>query len=154
MSSAAPIELRRATVDLKRRHTIDIPRVLGGFHVRESATLQRRLSSMNFLQESSFYRMPLEEGFLKGSREVFKEGFKNGFKQGFEIGFEKGYKNGYNLSLKVFHDMVIGQGERLLGPPDDATRALIESIDDLDRLKRTSLRVLSAKTWEDLVKES
>lgn len=109
---------------------------------------------MNFLQESSFYRMLLEEGFLKGYREVFKEGFKNGFKQGFEIGFEKGYKNGYNLSLKVFHDMVIGLGERLLGPPDDATRALIESIDDLDRLKRTSLRVLSAKTWGDLVKES
>ena len=89
---------------------------------------------MNLFQESSFYQILLEEGVKKG--------------------IEKGRHEGREEGLITAREMLLSQGETLFGPPDAATRASIESIDDLERLKRLALRVLSAKTWEDLVNES
>jgi predicted transposase YdaD len=91
--------------------------------------LMRRLSSMNLLQESSFYQLLLEEGEEKG--------------------LQKGREEGLNAS----REMLLGIGEKLFGPPDTATRTVIESIGDLERLKRMGLRALSAKGWNDLLAE-
>jgi flagellar biosynthesis/type III secretory pathway protein FliH len=82
---------------------------------------------MNLFQESSFYQMLLEEGFLKGYREVINEGYKTGYQQGIQKGIQKGL-----ISLR---ETLLSIGETLLDPPDAVIRALIESIEDLDRLK-------------------
>ena len=112
--------------------------------------LMRRLSSMNLLQESSFYQMLLEEGEKKG----IEKGIQTGIEKGIQTGIEKGIQTGIQKGLISFRETLLSLGETLLGPPDAVTRASIESIDDLERLKRMALRVLSAKTWEDLVNES
>ncbi len=91
--------------------------------------LMRRLASMNLLQESSFYQLLLEEGEEKG--------------------LQKGLQKGINAS----REMLLGIGEKLFGPPDTETRTVIESISDLERLKRMGLRALSAKGWNDLLAE-
>ncbi len=92
--------------------------------------LMRRLSSMNLLQESSFYQMLLEEGEKKGRQEGRQEG------------------------LIAARETLLSLGEKLFGSPDAATRASIDSIDDLERLKQSALRVLSAKGWNDLLSGS
>ena len=79
---------------------------------------------MNLLQESSFYQMLLEEGELKGRLEG---------------------------RLEEARELLILLGQKLIGPADAATRAAIDSMDDLERLRQSALRVLSAKNWEDLL---
>ncbi len=37
------------------------------------------------------------------------------------------------------------------GPPDDASRAWLEAIDDIDRLEGLGDRVLTATGWDDLL---
>ena len=85
---------------------------------------------MNLLQESSFYQMLLEEGEKKGRQEGRQEG------------------------LIAARETLLSLGEKLFGSPDAATRASIDSIDDLERLKQSALRVLSAKGWNDLLSGS
>ncbi len=95
--------------------------------------LMRRLASMNLLQESSFYQLLLEEGEEKG--------------------LQKGREEGLQKGINAAREMLLGIGEKLFGPPDTATRTVIESISDLERLKRMGLRALSAKGWNDLLAE-
>ena len=101
---------------------------------------------MNLFQESSFYQMLLEEGE--------KKGIEKGIQKGIEKGIEKGIQTGIQKGLISLRETLSSLGETLLGPPDAATRASIESIDDHERLKRMALRVLTAKTWGDLVNAS
>ena len=108
--------------------------------------LMRRLSSMNLLQESSFYQMLLEEGEAKGLQKGLEEGRQEGRQEGIEEGLQRG--------LVAAREMLLSLGETLFGAPDSATRSAVESIDDLERLKRLAHRVLSANGWDDLFTRS
>ncbi len=101
--------------------------------------LMRRLSSMNLFQESSFYQMLLEEGEEKG------------LQKGLQKGLKKGRREGRQEGLVAARETLLSLGETLFGPPDAATRASVESIDDLERLKRLAIGVLGAKGWKDLL---
>ncbi len=112
-----------------KRFAFLLVHLLAGLRIEREqiVDLMRRLSSMNLLQESSFYQLLLEEGEEKG--------------------LQKGLQKGINAS----REMLLGIGEKLFGPPDTETRTAIESIGDLERLKRMGLRALSAKGWNDLL---
>src|SRR5438876_579558 len=43
------------------------------------------------------------------------------------------------------------QGETKFGPPDAATQAAIESIDDLKQLEELCVRLMSAGSWQELL---
>jgi hypothetical protein len=43
------------------------------------------------------------------------------------------------------------QGTRRFGAPDDPTRQALDAIDDLPRLERMSQHLLDAKTWGELL---
>jgi hypothetical protein len=45
-------------------------------------------------------------------------------------------------------------GEAKFGPPDAATRAAIEAIDDLVQLEEVGVRLMSASSWHELVPPS
>ncbi len=43
------------------------------------------------------------------------------------------------------------QGEAKFGPPDDATRAAINAMSDLERLDELAVRLMNAASWQELV---
>jgi len=47
--------------------------------------------------------------------------------------------------------LLLRQGRKRLGEPDEATRHALEGINDLDRLDRISERLLEASTWQELL---
>jgi predicted transposase YdaD len=47
--------------------------------------------------------------------------------------------------------MLLLQGETKFGPPDAATRAALESLDDLARLEELGVRLMIASTWQELL---
>jgi hypothetical protein len=55
--------------------------------------------------------------------------------------------------IKEARKLVIHFGGMRLGPPDEATRAAIESINDLDVLERLLDRTLTASDWTQLLAE-
>jgi hypothetical protein len=56
----------------------------------------------------------------------------------------KGRVEGARKVLLIF-------GETRFGPSDDAVTAMFDAIDDLDRLKQLGLRMLKAKSWQELL---
>ena len=47
--------------------------------------------------------------------------------------------------------VLLRQGRRKLGEPDEATQRLLKSITDLDRLERLGERLLEVSTWAELL---
>ena len=47
--------------------------------------------------------------------------------------------------------LLLLQGETKFGPPDVAVRAALESIDDLARLEKLGVRLMSAASWQELL---
>lgn len=44
-------------------------------------------------------------------------------------------------------------GETRFGPPDDAVTAVLNAIDDLERLEQLGKRLLKAKSWQELLSQ-
>lgn len=86
--------------------------------------MRGRLRTMNILKDSSYYQILLEEGKELGERTGERKGIR---------------KTIYRL------------GRIRFGRLPRATRALIEAIDDLERLEALSERVLTASSWDDLL---
>ena len=89
--------------------------------------LKRRLRAMNILKESSF------------SRPYFEEGEKVGEKRG---------------GIAVAKKIVIDLGQERFGRLNKATRAKIESIDDLERLEALIKKALKVASWADLLTDA
>jgi hypothetical protein len=53
--------------------------------------------------------------------------------------------------IEVLREMVLRLGQRRLGPPDDATKAVIQSATDVERLKRMTEQLLDLSTWQELL---
>jgi len=113
----------------------------------EVKALEKRLRTMNILKDSSFYQVILQEGMEKGRKEGRKEGREEGRKEGLGQGERQGQIAGARAVL-------FRLGRIRFGRLDKATRAAIEAIDDLDRLKQLSERLLTATSWADLLAES
>jgi hypothetical protein len=47
--------------------------------------------------------------------------------------------------------LLLLQGETKFGPPDAATRAALENIEDLARLEELGVRFVGASTWQELL---
>ena len=47
--------------------------------------------------------------------------------------------------------MLLRQGRKKLGEPDEATLRALRDISDLDRLERLSDRLLEASTWQEVL---
>ena len=88
--------------------------------------LKRGLRTMNILKESSF------------SRPYFEEGEKVGERRG---------------QIAEAKKLLIRQGQVQFGRLDKATRAKIQSIEDLERLEDLSVRLLNVASWADLLAE-
>jgi hypothetical protein len=48
------------------------------------------------------------------------------------------------------HRLILREGTRRLGAPDDLTRSRIEAITDLDELERIFDRIATASSWSEL----
>ncbi|HEV3121386.1 MAG TPA: hypothetical protein VGY53_05765 [Isosphaeraceae bacterium] len=55
--------------------------------------------------------------------------------------------------IKEAQDVMLHLGRIRFGPPDEPTRQAIESLQDLDRLKRLHERLLTASNWSELLAE-
>jgi hypothetical protein len=75
---------------------------------------------------------------------LVSEGFALGFKKAFEEGFKEG-------CLLEARKMTLQLGQNRFGPPDQTTRAKIESITDLECLEQLIDKRLSATDWSDLL---
>ncbi len=98
--------------------------LLAGMRLERERILEmmRRYSSMNLLQESSFYQMLLEEGEKKG--------------------LQKG--------VLAAREMLLDLVEARFGAIDPAFRASIEAIDDLDTLKRMSKKIMTVSNPDEI----
>ncbi len=47
--------------------------------------------------------------------------------------------------------VVLLQGEKKFGPPDTATRAALESITDVAQLEELAVRLMTARSWQELL---
>jgi hypothetical protein len=95
------------------------------YHREEVAWLLRGVRGM---KESSFYQMILEEGEAKG--------------------VAKGEAKG---QLKEARRILLRQGERRFGPPDQGTLASLESIGQTERIEELLDRLLDVSSWEELL---
>ena len=98
-----------------------------------AAQLFRGVVSM---KESSTYQAILEEGRTEG----IAEGMAEGIAQGMATGAVAEAKKVLRL-----------QGDEAFGPPDAATAAAIERLDDLTRLEDMLRRVRTAGGWAELL---
>ena len=65
--------------------------------------------------------------------------------------FEEGEKRG---ELSGAKKVLIRQGQARFGRLNKATRAKIESIDDLEQLEALSVKLLNAANWTDLLADA
>jgi predicted transposase YdaD len=86
---------------------------------------------MNILKDSSFYQLLLKEGREKGLEEGQREG-----------------------ELKEAKRLLVRLGRIRFGRLAKENRAVIEAIDDLERLEHLSERLFTAKSWDDLLAEA
>ncbi|MFO0954490.1 MAG: hypothetical protein U0835_25685 [Isosphaeraceae bacterium] len=104
------------------------------------------------MRESVTYQAILEEGeaigLEKGREKGRQEGREEGRQMGREEGREKGREEG---RLEAERRVLLRQGSRRFGPPDDATRARVEAIKDPAALEAILDRVLDASSWEELL---
>lgn len=49
------------------------------------------------------------------------------------------------------HSILLRVGRKQFGPPDEATEAVLKSIQDLDHLDRLTDALWSAKSWAELL---
>ena len=63
-----------------------------------------------------------------------------------EEGLAQGRAEGERRMLLLF-------GESRLGPPDDATRATLDAIADVDVLERLARRLMTVSSWTELLAE-
>ena len=49
--------------------------------------------------------------------------------------------------------MILLQGQERFGSPEEATRAALSAISDLERLEHLALRLLDVSTWEELLQQ-
>jgi hypothetical protein len=61
---------------------------------------------------------------------------------------EKGMEKGGKKALKA---TLIDLGERRFGRPNTSATAVLNSVDDMDRLTRMTHRLLDAADWDDLL---
>jgi hypothetical protein len=54
--------------------------------------------------------------------------------------------------VRGLHRLLIRQGRKKLGEPDEATRRALLAITDLDRLDRLSDSLLDVTTWQELLR--
>jgi predicted transposase YdaD len=100
--------------------------LLGLRYSRELAgQLLRRVLTM---KESVTYQAILEEGEA--------------------LGIVKGEARG---ALAEAKKLLLLQGTNRFGPPDERTQAAVEGISDLPRLEALSVRLLSARSWQELL---
>ena len=128
------------------RIIMEMTLVLAGLQL-DKATIQhfrQGLKTMTELKESSYYKLVHGEGRLEGRKEGLEKGRKEGRREGLEEGLEKGKITGARTIL-------LRLGEVRFGKPDKSIRAAIEAIDDLDRLEKLTERILSAKSWRELI---
>ena len=47
--------------------------------------------------------------------------------------------------------IILRQGRKLFGPPDESTTAALTAIEDLERLELLSEQLLDVKSWQELL---
>jgi hypothetical protein len=52
---------------------------------------------------------------------------------------------------KATREIILFLGEDRFGPPDEAVRARLNNITDLDRLKRIARQTQKAASWQDVL---
>ena len=57
-------------------------------------------------------------------------------------------------ALRGVRALLLEQGASKFGAPTEKVKASIQELEDLPRLKRMGLRVLTAKSWNDILKTS
>jgi len=61
---------------------------------------------------------------------------------------EKGIEEG---GKKVHRDTLIDLGSQRFGQPDATVETVLNSIEDLEKLRRMTLRLIEAADWDDLL---
>jgi predicted transposase YdaD len=123
---------------MKRRVVRDVPPaeaanlwtatlvLLGLRYPRDFVT--QLLSGVRAMKDSVTYQAIVEEGKAAGRAE----------------GIAKG-------KIEGAREILLDLGRERFGPPDAATRAALEALTDLDRLRALSKRLFQADTWQELV---
>lgn len=75
---------------------------------------------------------------------TYQEIVKKGVAQGVVQGMAQG-------SLQEAKKLLLRQGNKRFGPPDEMTSAALEAVVDLERLEALSDRLLDVATWEELL---
>ncbi len=154
--------LSRETEPSSARIIMEMTLVLAGLRLDKSTIqyFRQGLKTMTELKESSYYKLVHGEGLVEGRKEGRKEGLEKGLKQGLEKGRKEGRREGLEEGLEKglekgkitgARTILLRLGEVRFGKPDKSIRAAIEAIDDLDRLEKLTERILSAKSWRELI---
>ena len=53
--------------------------------------------------------------------------------------------------VEALQKVVLRQGRKRFGPPDESTSANLAAMDDVERLEVLSERLLDATSWQDLL---
>ena len=55
-------------------------------------------------------------------------------------------------AVRQARHLILMQGEQLIGPATEKQKNKLSEIEDLERLKRRGMKVLTAKTWDALLR--
>lgn len=97
---------------------------------------------INWREESSTYRMIVEEGLA--------EGLRKGLAKGLEEGLAKGQKEGRADEARR---LLLRLGEKRFGPPTPAVTETLNSFADPDHLETLALRIMDVSAWDELLSE-
>lgn len=101
------------------------------------------------LSASSTYQEIVREGLEKGMLEGMSKGMKQGMEQGLEQGMERGMAQG---RVQGARDVLLAQAASRFGVPPIEVRTAIQAISEMSRLESLATRVLTAESWQDLLK--
>jgi hypothetical protein len=87
-------------------------------------------------QESTAFDYYVEEGMAKGMAKGLAKGMTKGMTEG---------------AIQTAHRYLLRQGQKRLGPPEPATVAALNEIQEIDRLDRLADAMLSASSWQELL---
>jgi hypothetical protein len=53
--------------------------------------------------------------------------------------------------VEVLQEVILSQGRKRFGPPDEAMIVTLTAIEDLERMELLAQRVFDAKSWQELL---
>ncbi len=138
--TAAMADLPGVVEATRRRVSADAPRAAAEVMLE----CARVLLGLRFDPNQREPLMPSLQRLIEEESWVYQDTIQKGVTDGIAIGVAQGVAQGR-------HQVLVEQGTDKFGPADEATAARLSAVTDIDQLRRLGRRLLTARTWAELL---